>query len=63
MLSVGGALGGERVGVGREPSGRHGFGIGQRDHAVDGERERIAGQSKAFSSGFGSARPEVSIRM
>ena len=26
-------------------------------------RERIAGQSKAFRSGFGSARPEVSIRI
>jgi len=26
-------------------------------------RDRIAGQSKAFSSGFGSARPEVSIKM
>ncbi len=26
-------------------------------------RERIAGQSKALSSGFGRARPEVSIRI
>ena len=26
-------------------------------------RERISGQSKAFNSGLGSARPEVSIRM
>jgi hypothetical protein len=26
-------------------------------------RERISGQSNAFSSGFGNANPDVSIRM
>ena len=61
---VGRALPGDGLGVGgeaaRRPPPRASITVSTPSTVV---RVRISGQAKAWTSGFGSARPEVSIRM
>ena len=58
-----GALLGELRLVGGDAALRHRRRIDHRHHAVDGHAAFTLGQVKAFTSGCGSARPDVSMTM
>ena len=54
---ISGALCGDRVEVGREPSGRHRLGIGQRDHAVDRDARADRGPVERLQQRFWQRQP------